>query len=61
MASATAHTPTDVDLKALCRALLLPRVIEERMLLLLRQGRLKKWFSGWGQEAIAVGSVWGLR
>ncbi|MCP5112670.1 MAG: dehydrogenase [bacterium] len=61
MASATAHTPTYVDLRALCRALLLPRVIEERMLLLLRQGRLKKWFSGWGQEAIAVGSVWGLR
>ena len=61
MASTSARTPTDIDLKALSRDLLLPRVIEERMLLLLRQGRLKKWFSGWGQEAIAVGSVWGLR
>jgi 2-oxoisovalerate dehydrogenase E1 component len=37
------------------RALLLPRLIEEKMLLLLRQGRLSKWFSGIGQEAIAVG------
>jgi 2-oxoisovalerate dehydrogenase E1 component len=37
------------------RALLLPRVIEEKALLLLRQGRLSKWFSGMGQEAIAVG------
>src|ERR1043166_2320422 len=36
-------------------AILLPRLIEERMLLLLRQGRLSKWFSGIGQEAIAVG------
>jgi 2-oxoisovalerate dehydrogenase E1 component len=37
------------------RALLLPRLVEEKMLLLLRQGRLSKWFSGIGQEAIAVG------
>ncbi len=37
------------------RALLLPRLIEEKMLLLLRQGKLSKWFSGIGQEAIAVG------
>src|SRR6476661_8873967 len=35
--------------------ILLPRLIEEKMLLLLRQGRLSKWFSGMGQEAIAVG------
>jgi 2-oxoisovalerate dehydrogenase E1 component len=42
-------------LKALYRALLLPRLIEEKALLLLRQGRLSKWFSGMGQEAIAVG------
>jgi 2-oxoisovalerate dehydrogenase E1 component len=42
-------------LKDLYRALLLPRVIEEKALLLLRQGRLSKWFSGMGQEAIAVG------
>jgi 2-oxoisovalerate dehydrogenase E1 component len=37
------------------RAIVLPRLIEEKMLLLLRQGRLSKWFSGIGQEAIAVG------
>jgi 2-oxoisovalerate dehydrogenase E1 component len=35
--------------------LLYPRLIEEKMLLLLRQGRITKWFSGIGQEAIAVG------
>jgi 2-oxoisovalerate dehydrogenase E1 component len=39
------------------RALLLPRLIEEKMLRLLRQGRLSKWFSGIGQEAIAAGVV----
>jgi 2-oxoisovalerate dehydrogenase E1 component len=41
--------------KDLYRALLLPRLIEEKALLLLRQGKLSKWFSGMGQEAIAVG------
>jgi 2-oxoisovalerate dehydrogenase E1 component len=49
------------DLKSLYRALLLPRVIEEKMLHLLRQGKLSKWFSGYGQEAIAVGCAWALR
>ena len=44
-------------LRELHRALLLPRVVEEKMLLLLRQGRLSKWFSGIGQEAIAVGAA----
>src|SRR3954469_14866228 len=39
----------------LYRELLLPRLIEEKMLLLLRQGRISKWFSGIGQEAISVG------
>jgi 2-oxoisovalerate dehydrogenase E1 component len=42
-------------LRALYQALLVPRLIEEKALLLLRQGRLSKWFSGMGQEAIAVG------
>lgn len=37
--------------------LLLPRLVEEKMLILLRQGRIGKWFSGIGQEAIAVGST----
>ena len=39
----------------LYRDLLLPRLIEERMLKLLRQNKISKWFSGIGQEAIAVG------
>jgi 2-oxoisovalerate dehydrogenase E1 component len=48
-------------LRELYRALLLPRLIEEKALLLLRQGRLSKWFSGMGQEAIAVGVTAALR
>jgi 2-oxoisovalerate dehydrogenase E1 component len=48
-------------LRELHRALLLPRLIEEKALLLLRQGRLSKWFSGMGQEAIAVGVAAALR
>ena len=47
-------------LRELYRALLLPRLIEEKALLLLRQGRLSKWFSGMGQEAIAVGVTFAL-
>jgi 2-oxoisovalerate dehydrogenase E1 component len=39
------------------RSLLLPRLIEEKMLVLLRQGKISKWFSGIGQEAIAVGAT----
>jgi 2-oxoisovalerate dehydrogenase E1 component len=42
-------------LKNLYRELLLPRLIEEKMLLLLRQGKISKWFSGIGQEAISIG------
>lgn len=42
------------------RQLLLPRLIEEKMLILLRQGKISKWFSGIGQEAIAVGSTLAL-
>jgi len=49
------------ELLRLYRALLLPRLIEEKMLVLLRQGRLSKWFSGIGQEAIAVGVTAALR
>ena len=39
------------------KALLIPRLIEEKMLILLRQGKISKWFSGVGQEAISVGST----
>ena len=41
----------------LYKSLLLPRMIEDKMLLLLRQGKISKWFSGIGQEAIAVGAT----
>lgn len=40
--------------------LLRPRMIEEKMLVLLRQGRISKWFSGIGQEAISVGATLAL-
>ena len=40
---------------SLFKDLLLPRMIEEKMLILLRQGKISKWFSGIGQEAISVG------
>ena len=39
------------------KKLILPRLIEEKMLILLRQGKISKWFSGWGQEAISVGTT----
>jgi 2-oxoisovalerate dehydrogenase E1 component len=39
------------------QSILLPRMIEEKMLILLRQGKISKWFSGIGQEAIAVGTT----
>src|SRR5689334_9856195 len=46
---------SDEQLIAIYRELLRPRLIEEKMLVLLRQGKIAKWFSGIGQEAIAVG------
>lgn len=49
------------QLAALYRKLLLPRMIEEKMLVLLRQGRISKWFSGIGQEAIAAGAAAALQ
>jgi 2-oxoisovalerate dehydrogenase E1 component len=46
---------TDEKLLHLYNRLLKPRLIEEKMLILIRQGKVSKWFSGIGQEAIAVG------
>jgi 2-oxoisovalerate dehydrogenase E1 component len=46
---------SDKKLKQLYEALVRPRLIEEKMLILLRQNKISKWFSGIGQEAIAVG------
>ncbi|MDB5196886.1 MAG: dehydrogenase [Flaviaesturariibacter sp.] len=45
----------------LYKNLLWPRLIEEKMLVLLRQGRISKWFSGIGQEAISVGATLALQ
>lgn len=45
----------DKQLIELYQAILKPRLIEEKMLILLRQGKISKWFSGIGQEAIAIG------
>lgn len=46
---------SDQQLLGLYTALVRPRLIEEKMLILLRQNKISKWFSGIGQEAIAVG------
>lgn len=48
---------SDEELKQIYEALLYPRLIEEKMLVLLRQGRIGKWFSGIGQEAISIGAT----
>jgi len=48
---------SDQILLDLYRTLLFPRMVEEKMLVLLRQGRISKWFSGIGQEAISAGVV----
>jgi 2-oxoisovalerate dehydrogenase E1 component len=52
---------TNEELVYVYRSLLLPRMIEEKMLLLLRQGKISKWFSGIGQEAISVGATLALQ
>ncbi|MFZ6024492.1 MAG: alpha-ketoacid dehydrogenase subunit alpha/beta [Bacteroidota bacterium] len=52
---------TDPELVFIYRSIVLPRMIEEKMLVLLRQGKISKWFSGIGQEAIAVGSTLALQ
>lgn len=46
---------SDSLLLELYKKLLKPRMVEEKMLILIRQGKVSKWFSGIGQEAIAVG------
>lgn len=64
MASALTMEPVQYsqeEWRELYRQILFPRMIEEKMLNLLRQGQLSKWFSGIGQEAIAVGVTQTLR
>ena len=48
-------------LLSLYKNMLKPRMIEEKMLILLRQGKISKWFSGIGQEAIAVGVTMAMK
>ncbi len=48
------------SLLAIYKSLLLPRMVEEKMLVLLRQGKISKWFSGWGQEGISVGCAYAM-
>jgi 2-oxoisovalerate dehydrogenase E1 component len=55
------HDYSNDVLLRLYRELLKPRLIEEKMLILLRQGKVSKWFSGIGQEAISVGSTLALQ
>lgn len=62
-ARALVYDRTGFDNKELIqiyRTLLKPRMIEEKMLILLRQGKISKWFSGWGQEAISVGTAYAM-
>ena len=51
-------TSTHIELYT---GMLIPRMIEEKMLILLRQGKISKWFSGIGQEAISVGVTKALK
>ena len=48
-------------LELLYKNMLKPRMIEEKMLILLRQGKISKWFSGIGQEAISIGVTMALK
>ncbi|MDX2360911.1 MAG: dehydrogenase E1 component subunit alpha/beta [Crocinitomicaceae bacterium] len=50
----------DAELLDIYKRILRPRLIEEKMLILLRQGKISKWFSGWGQEAISVGTTYAM-
>src|SRR5882757_67335 len=52
---------SDEQLLNLYTELVRPRMIEEKMLVLLRQGRISKWFSGIGQEAISVGAALAMK
>ncbi len=51
---------SDKKLIEIYKTILKPRLIEEKMLISLRQGKISKWFSGWGQEAISVGTTLGM-
>lgn len=48
------------ELLDIFKRIMKPRLIEEKMLILLRQGKISKWFSGWGQEGISVGTTYAM-
>ena len=50
----------NAELLSIYQKLITPRLIEEKMLILLRQGKISKWFSGWGQEGISVGTSYAM-
>src|SRR5690554_2100673 len=52
---------SDSELVEIYKRILKPRLIEEKMLILLRQGKISKWFSGWGQEGISVGTTLAMK
>jgi 2-oxoisovalerate dehydrogenase E1 component len=54
------HSFPKEELITIYKQLVLPRLIEEKMLILLRQGKISKWFSGWGQEAVSVGCAYAM-
>jgi 2-oxoisovalerate dehydrogenase E1 component len=54
------HSFPKEELVSIYKQLVLPRLIEEKMLILLRQGKITKWFSGWGQEAVSVGCAYAM-
>lgn len=56
----TGYSVTNETQVELYKAMLKSRMIEEKMLILLRQGKVSKWFSGIGQEAISIGVVMAL-
>ena len=51
---------SDEELLTIYKKLVFPRLIEEKMLILLRQGKITKWFSGWGQEGVSVGCAYAM-
>jgi 2-oxoisovalerate dehydrogenase E1 component len=50
----------DNELLDIYKQIVMPRLIEEKMLILLRQGKISKWFSGWGQEGVSVGTAYAM-
>tara|TARA_B100000508_G_scaffold93424_1_gene72990 strand:+ start:6049 stop:8022 length:1974 start_codon:yes stop_codon:yes gene_type:complete len=52
---------SDKELLHFYKSILLPRMIEEKMMIQLRSGNISKWFSGWGQEGVSVGAALAMK